>query len=165
MSVSYSSKCLSTLNLSCRNISVVLGRILVLSTAFQQCQKNVSWLLIIKNLGALLTDMSKAFNCLPHDLLVAKLNVYEFSLPALRLVLSYLSNRKQRTKTNFKFNSSEEILFGVPQGSILGAQYKTRNTGTRNGNVTMEHRCYVVVDVNQHSQVVDINQHIRSWYC
>ena len=73
-----------------------------------------------KTFGALLTDLSRAFDCLPHDLLVAKLNAYGFSLPALRLVLSYLSNRKQRTKINSKFSSWEEILFGVPQGSILG---------------------------------------------
>ena len=73
-----------------------------------------------KTFGALLTDLSKAFDSLPHDLLVAKLNAYGFSLPALRLALSYLSNRKQRTKINSKFSSWEEILFGIPQGSILG---------------------------------------------
>ena len=39
---------------------------------------------------------------------------------ALRLIQSYLSNRKQRTKINSEFSSWEEILFGVPQGSILG---------------------------------------------
>ena len=73
-----------------------------------------------RNFGALLTDLSKVFDCLPHDLLLAKLNAYGFSLPALRLVQSYLSNRKQRTKINSEFSSWEEILFGVPQGSILG---------------------------------------------
>ena len=73
-----------------------------------------------RNFGALLTDLSKALNCLPHDLLRAKLNTHGFSLPALRLVQSYLSNRKQRTTTNSEFSSWEEILFGIPQGSILG---------------------------------------------
>ena len=73
-----------------------------------------------RNFDALLTDLSKAFDCLPHDLLLAKLNAYGFSLPALRLVQSYLSNRKQRTKINSEFSRWEEILFGVPQGSILG---------------------------------------------
>ena len=72
------------------------------------------------NFGAFLTDLSKAFDCLHHDLLLAKLNAYGFSLPTLRLVQSYLSNRKQRTKINSEFSSWEEILFGVPQGSILG---------------------------------------------
>ena len=72
------------------------------------------------NFGVLLTDLPKAFDCFPHNLLLAKLNAYGFSLPALRLVQSYLSNRKQRTKINSEFSSWEEILFGVPQGSILG---------------------------------------------
>ena len=69
-----------------------------------------------RNFGAHLTDLPKAFDCLHHDLLLAKLNAYGFSLPALRLVQSYLSNRKQRTKINSEFSSWEEILFGVPQG-------------------------------------------------
>ena len=73
-----------------------------------------------KTFGALLTDLSKAFDCLFHDLLIAKLNAYGFSLPALRLVQSYLTKRKQKTKINSEFSSWEEILFGVPQGSILG---------------------------------------------
>ena len=72
-----------------------------------------------RNFDGLLTDLSKAFDCLPHDLLLAKLNAYGFSLPSLRLVQRYLSNRKQRTKISSEFSSWEEILFGVPQGSIL----------------------------------------------
>ena len=70
--------------------------------------------------GALLTDLSKAFDCLSHDFLLAKLIAYGFSLPALRLMQNYLSNRNQRTKIILEFSSWEEILFGVPQGSILG---------------------------------------------
>ena len=70
--------------------------------------------------GALLTDLSKAFDCLDHELLIAKLNAYGFSLPALKLVYDYLSNRKQRTKVNRTYSSWLEIVLGVPQGSILG---------------------------------------------
>ena len=70
--------------------------------------------------GALLTDLSKAFDCLDHELLVAKLNAYGFSLPALKLVQDYLSNRKQRTKINRTYSSWLEIVFGVPQGFKLG---------------------------------------------
>ena len=51
-----------------------------------------------KDLGALLIDLSKAFDCLDHKLLTYKLNAYSLNIPALRLIHEYLSNRKQRTK-------------------------------------------------------------------
>ena len=51
-----------------------------------------------KTVGVLLTDLSKAFDCLDHELLIAKLNAYGCSLPALRLIHDYLSHRKQRTR-------------------------------------------------------------------
>ena len=73
-----------------------------------------------KSFGALLTDLSKAFDCLSHDLLLAKLHAYGFSLSALKLIHSYLKNRKQRTKIDSTYSTWEEILFGLPQGSILG---------------------------------------------
>ena len=69
---------------------------------------------------ALLTDLSKSFDCLSHELLIAKLHAYGFNLPALKLIQSYLSNRKQRTNINATFSSWEEMSFGVSQGSILG---------------------------------------------
>ena len=70
--------------------------------------------------GALLTDLSKAFDCLPRELLIAKLDPYGFDKSSLKLIHSYLSNRKQRVKINGRYSSWSEILFGVPQGSILG---------------------------------------------
>ena len=70
--------------------------------------------------GALLTDLSKAFDCLPHDLLIAKLHAYGLDIKSLKLMFSYLTNRKQRVKINGTYSSWSEILFGVPQGSILG---------------------------------------------
>ena len=73
-----------------------------------------------KEFGMLLTDLSKVFDCLSHELIIAKLNAYGFSLSALKLMQSYLSERKQRTKINEAYSSWEEILFGVPQGSMLG---------------------------------------------
>ena len=70
--------------------------------------------------GALLTDLSKAFDCLPHDLIIAKLNSYGFNLTALNLIHNYLTKRKQKTKINQLYSSWEDILFGIPQDSILG---------------------------------------------
>ena len=67
--------------------------------------------------GALLTDLSKAFDCLLHDLIVAKLG---FSTESLKLINSYLTERKQRVKMNDQFSSWLDIVVGVPQGSILG---------------------------------------------
>ena len=58
-----------------------------------------------KTFGALLTDLSKALTVFSHDLLLAKLNAYGFRLPASRLIQSYLSNRKQRTKFSSEFSS------------------------------------------------------------
>ena len=70
--------------------------------------------------GALLTDLSKAFDCINHELLIAKLDAYEFDYSSLSLIFSYLSGRKQRTKVNSAYSTWSNIKTGVPQGSILG---------------------------------------------
>ena len=70
--------------------------------------------------GILLTDLSKAFDSLNHDLLIAKLDAYGFDYISLKLVRSYLTNRHQRVSINSSYSEWDEILCGVPQGSILG---------------------------------------------
>ena len=70
--------------------------------------------------NALHNDLSKAFDCLPHEFLIAKLDAYGFDKSSLRLVHTSLSNRKQRVKINDRYSSWSEILFGVLQGSNLG---------------------------------------------
>ena len=70
--------------------------------------------------GILFTDLSKAFDCLVHDLLIAKLHAYGFDYTSLKLIYSYLSDRFQRVRINASFSSWRDILCGVPQGSILG---------------------------------------------
>ena len=68
----------------------------------------------------MLTDLSKAFDCLSLELFIVKLNANGFTLPVLKLVHDYLSDRKQRTRVNNSYSVWFEILSGVPQGSILG---------------------------------------------
>ena len=91
----------------------------------QQCLLSMleKWKYAIDNrkmFGALLTNLSKVFNCRSHDLLIARLNTYGLSLAALGLVQNDLSNCKLRIKINSDFSSWEEILFGVPLEFILG---------------------------------------------
>ena len=69
---------------------------------------------------ALLTDLSKAFDCLSHDLLTAKLPSYDLDIDSLNVMQDYLGNRKQRTKVDSFYRSWERIPSGVPQGFILG---------------------------------------------
>ena len=70
--------------------------------------------------GAVLMDLSKAFDCLPQDLILAKLSAYGLSANACDFLNSYLSNRKQRVKVGQFCSSWLNIIKGVPQGSILG---------------------------------------------
>ena len=70
--------------------------------------------------GGTLMDLSKAFDTINHQLLIAKLHAYGFIKDSLQLILDYLSNRWYRTKINASFSSWVEILCGVPQGSVLG---------------------------------------------
>ena len=65
-------------------------------------------------------DLSKAFDTINHELLIAKLGAYGFDEAALEIVHSYLSDRWQRTKVNTSFSTWSELLCGVPQGSVLG---------------------------------------------
>ena len=76
--------------------------------------------IIKKVAGALLTDLSKSFDCLHHDVLIAKLEAYGFGHSSLILIYNYPSGRKQRTKVNNVYSEWNELETGVQQGSILG---------------------------------------------
>ena len=70
--------------------------------------------------GAVLMDLLKAFDHLNHEPLIAKLHAYGFNRDSLKLIHDYLSNRWQKTEINKSFSSWEELVQGVPQGSVLG---------------------------------------------
>ena len=75
-----------------------------------------------KNLftGAVLMDLSKAFDFIPHNLLISKLHAYGLSFDTVTFLNSYLKDRKQNIRINNIFSAFQNILSGVPQGSILG---------------------------------------------
>jgi hypothetical protein len=70
--------------------------------------------------GTLIMDLSKAFDTLNHDLLIAKLSAYGFDKNSIIFIKSYLTGRQQRCKINNIFSAWLAIKTGVPQGSILG---------------------------------------------
>ena len=71
-------------------------------------------------IGAILMDLSKAYDCLPTELLIAKLEAYGFGNNSLKLMHSYLTNRCQRVKIGSAFSTWADVIRGVPQGSVLG---------------------------------------------
>ena len=67
-----------------------------------------------------LMDLSKAYDRIPHDLLLAKLGAYGFDLESLNVMNSYLTNGLQRVKINGAYSNWQQVRFGVTQGSLLG---------------------------------------------
>ena len=66
-------------------------------------------------------ELSKAFDCIPHDLVIAKLAAYGFDKKKMICyIYSYLKNRKQCVSVNIINSTFEEITSGVPRGSIVG---------------------------------------------
>ena len=65
-------------------------------------------------------DLSKAFDCLPHDLLIAKLRAYGLSEGAVKLLESYLKDRSQQVRLGPCTSTWDKLFKGILQGSILG---------------------------------------------
>ena len=72
-----------------------------------------------KILGTVLIDLSKACDCIPHDLLNAKLHAYDFDKKAFTFLHSYLKRRKQSVKINDRDSFFQILLSGVPQGPVF----------------------------------------------
>ena len=90
----------------------------------QHCSVNMieKWKVSVNHgrmFGALMTDLSKAFECLHHELLIAKLDAYGFDITSVKLIQQWLSNRKQMIKVGNAYSSWKEIFYGIPQASIL----------------------------------------------
>ena len=73
--------------------------------------------------GALLTDLLKAFDCLPHNLLIAKLNAYGFDNKTMMFIYDYLTSRKQRAKISDTY--SPKFYREYPKVQYLGHYYST----------------------------------------
>ena len=73
-----------------------------------------------KHVIGIFLDLSKAFDTICHEKLLVKLDSYEIRGNCLKLIKNYLLNRKQITKFNNVKSDSKNIMFGVPQGSVLG---------------------------------------------
>ena len=73
-----------------------------------------------EDIALLLIDLSKAYDCLDHNLIIAKLMTYGFSMQAVLLISSYLTNRKQRVKIGQSLSNWMDLTLGVPQGSVVG---------------------------------------------
>ena len=70
--------------------------------------------------GLLLTDLSKAFDCIEHELLIAKLHAYGFNIKSVERIHTNLYDRIQRVKINSSFSHWIDVRSGIPQGSIKG---------------------------------------------
>ena len=73
--------------------------------------------------GVIMSDLSKAFDCIPHNLLLNKLRYYNFSESAVCLIQDYLSDRSQRVKLGQIVSEWKPLMKGVPQGSVIGPHY------------------------------------------
>ena len=73
--------------------------------------------------GAILMDLSKAFDTIKHELLIAKLHAYGFSRDALELIQDFLNDRWHRTKINNSYSTWKKVLCGMPQGSVNGPKW------------------------------------------
>ena len=69
----------------------------------------------VKSYSALLTDLSKAFDCIVHVSLIAKLETYGFSYETIKLMHIYVTDRKHKSKVNESFSDFIDLVLDVPQ--------------------------------------------------
>ena len=109
-----------------------------------------------------LMDLSKAYNCIPHDILITKLAACGFGHYNLLLNHSYLSNRKQRVKVSSEFSEWLEIKSGAPQESVLGPLFFKIFINDLLLDVRESEICYFADDTTMHTNGNNIGSVILS---
>ena len=71
------------------------------------------------NIGTILMDLSKAYDCLSHNLLISKLEGYGLDIGSVDFLLDYFSLRKYRTKIGSSYSKWSEICREIPKNPIL----------------------------------------------
>ena len=113
-------KCINTFTKFFLKINAVFAKVIILSIVYWWWLRNGKKPLDKDGLGgALLTDLSKAFDCIKHDLLIPELAAYGFDSHSLSFVFSCLNEREQRTKLHNSCSPYANIACGFPQESIL----------------------------------------------
>ena len=108
--------------------------------------------------GAVMTDLSKAFDCIPHDLLIAKLEAYGFDNYTIRYVYSYLKNRKQCVKINNTYSDLLDIISVILIASAHN--YADDNTLTSFGKTyedlvkKLEHECELTLTLFKNNKMM-----------
>ena len=98
----------------CRHRSVVTQMLLFLNHLYNKFDGNEEELLV------LFLDSKKAFDSVPHDILLQKTEKLGIGGNFLKIIASYLSKRKQYVKLNDFNSETVQVTSGVPQGSLLG---------------------------------------------
>ena len=102
-----------------RQYGFIKGR----STAMQLLKILDEWTECLENGGqidVLYTDLEKAFDKVPHKLLIKKLSRYNINPLLVKWIKAFLTDRRQRVRINNSFSHWVSVLSGVPQGSVLG---------------------------------------------